>query len=129
MFPYGVVLFAIALFACERVHAVPIEMKRVARDECDVCGQFDRDVFATAPQYQPPQQAFLPFGSWRDLSILLRSTHLRDFPNRFHVPDRETPTRPTSVPEPGTMALLLLGLGSTLLMRRRVRASDALAPR
>ena len=159
MFPYGVVLFAIALFACERVQAVPIEMKRIARDECDICNQFDRDVFgldekrgfarplpilstlrereafepvkvAALPQYQAPRQVLLPFDDWRNLSILLRPTHLRDFPHWFRPPIRETPTRPTPVPEPGTIALLLLGLGTTLLMRGRVKAAaNALVPR
>lgn len=76
----------------------------------------------SAPTYRIPHSPSLSFGSWRDLSIRLTQSDVRERPTRFFVPTRGYPTRaPASVPEPGTIGLLLLGLATTVYFKRRAR--------
>jgi hypothetical protein len=144
MKPFGASLIVTALLACGQVHAVPIELSKATRETCEVCVQLDRDVFGldakrtfaqnrglllTADrrgpaEYASPHSSSLAFGSWRDLSIRLAQQYVIERPTRFFVPTRDYPTRPpSSVPEPGTIGLLLLGLGATVYFRRRARAA------
>ena len=155
MFPYGALVVTAALLASASAHAVPIKISRVSAAECDVCNSLERDTFGldakrgfghhpypafhrtlsnrsdVAPMtsiylqnYQVPQIAPLSFGSWGNLAAWLRQTYLR--PGGFYIPGRDT-RPPTSVPEPSSIALMLLGIGATVAFTRRAALKSSRA--
>ena len=65
----------------------------------------------------------LAFRSWQTLFNSFTQRYVRDYSTRFVATIGEVMVRPAkSVPEPSAMVLMLLGLGATLVYRRKTLA-------